>query len=40
MPFTVISVVEIPSPFKREIEAKLKLVLSLRWVLPKALAVD
>lgn len=36
MTFKVISVVEIPSLLNREIEAKWKLVLSLRWVLPKA----
>lgn len=36
MSFKVISVAEIPSLFKRQIEAKWKLLLGCRWVCPKA----
>lgn len=36
MTFKVISVADIPFLLKKEIEAKWKLVLNFRWVLPKA----
>lgn len=40
MSFKVISVAEIPSLFKAEIEAKWRLVLSLRWYFSGLLVAD